>query len=51
MPAKKPRWLSEHRSIVEHLKKGETERAVFALQAHLEAAAEHLLERMTRVED
>jgi DNA-binding GntR family transcriptional regulator len=50
MPAKKPRWLGEHRIIVEHLKQGETERAVRALQAHLEAAARHLLERMTRVE-
>jgi DNA-binding GntR family transcriptional regulator len=50
MPAKKPRWLSEHRSIVEHLKTGETDRAVLALQAHLEAAAVHLLDRMTRVE-
>jgi DNA-binding GntR family transcriptional regulator len=50
MPAKKPRWLSEHRIIVEHLKRGDRERAVLALQAHIEAAARHLLERMADVE-
>ena len=50
MPAKKPRWLGEHRIIVEHLRAGETEPAVRALQAHLEAAAQHLLDRMTRAE-
>ena len=50
MPAKKPRWLHEHRIIVEHLEKRETDRAVLALQAHLEAAAQHLLECMTAVE-
>jgi DNA-binding GntR family transcriptional regulator len=51
MPAKKPRWLAEHRIIVEHLKQGKTEDAVRALQAHLEAAARHLLDRMTRAEN
>ena len=50
MPAKKPRWLAEHRIIMERLKKGETEHAVLALRAHLEAAGKHLLDRMTRVE-
>jgi DNA-binding GntR family transcriptional regulator len=50
MAAKKPRWLSEHRIIVEHLKTTETEHAVRALHAHLEAAAQHLLERMAGVE-
>jgi DNA-binding GntR family transcriptional regulator len=47
MPAKKPRWLSEHRTILQHLQRGETEPAVLALRAHLEGAAQHLLRRMT----
>ncbi|MBO1908753.1 GntR family transcriptional regulator [Microvirga sp. 3-52] len=49
MPAKNPRWLNDHRTILEHLQKEQAECAVFALQEHLEAAAQHLLERMTTV--
>lgn len=47
MPAKKPRWLNEHRILVQHLQRGETDEAVLVLQQHLEGAAQHLLERMT----
>lgn len=47
MPAKKPRWLDEHRAIVQHLQRGEADQAVLSLRQHLEGAAEHLLERMT----
>lgn len=47
MPAKKPRWLNEHRAILQHLESGETDRANAVLQRHLEAAAEHLLARMS----
>ncbi len=47
MPAKKPRWLNEHRAIVQHLLRGETDQAVLSLREHLEGAAEHLLGRMT----
>lgn len=47
MPAKKPRWLNEHRIIFQHLEKGEIEESVLALRTHLEGAARHLLERMT----
>jgi len=50
MPARKPRWLADHRAIVEHLRTKETERAISVLQAHLEAAAQHLLARMTGIE-
>jgi DNA-binding GntR family transcriptional regulator len=46
MPARKPRWLNEHRAMLRHLQAGETEQAVLALRAHLEGAARHLLERM-----
>jgi DNA-binding GntR family transcriptional regulator len=51
MPAKKPRWLAEHRSILEHLQRNETDLAAAVLQAHLEAAAQHLLERMAAATD
>lgn len=47
IPAKKPRWLNEHRLIVQHLQKGEAGKAVLVLQEHLEGAAQHLLARMT----
>lgn len=47
MPAKKSRWLDEHRTIVEHIRRKETDLAAAVLQAHIEAAAEHLLDRMT----
>jgi DNA-binding GntR family transcriptional regulator len=46
MPTKKPRWLDEHRIILEQLRDNEAERAVLTLETHLEAAAQHLLERM-----
>ncbi|HEY6515738.1 MAG TPA: GntR family transcriptional regulator [Steroidobacteraceae bacterium] len=46
MPAKNPRWLSDHRAILQCLRKGEPERAVRVLQHHLEGAAQHLLARM-----
>jgi DNA-binding GntR family transcriptional regulator len=48
MPTRKPRWLNDHRRILEHLRNKETDLAAAVLQAHLEAAAQHLLERMTR---
>ncbi|MBV9563517.1 MAG: GntR family transcriptional regulator [Bradyrhizobium sp.] len=51
MPAKKPRWLNDHRAIVEHLRKGDAQGAIQALQAHLEAAGRHLLERMAAAQD
>lgn len=47
MPAKKPRWLNEHRIIVQHLRKGDPAKAIVALREHLEGAAQHLLGRMT----
>lgn len=47
MSAKKPRWLNEHRAILQHLKTGETDQAVAVLRGHLEGAAQHLLDRMT----
>ena len=47
MPAKKSRWLDDHRAIVEHLRRRQVDRAVLALQAHLETAGEYLLKRMT----
>lgn len=47
MPTKKPRWLNDHRAILQHLEAGETDRAVAVLQRHLEGAAQHLLTRMT----
>jgi DNA-binding GntR family transcriptional regulator len=50
MPAKKTRWLNEHRSILEHIQRNETDLAAAVLQAHLEAAAQHLLERMTAID-
>ncbi|HEX5459954.1 MAG TPA: GntR family transcriptional regulator [Steroidobacteraceae bacterium] len=46
MPKKKPRWLDDHRAILQHLEAGETDRAVAVLRSHLEAAAEYLLARM-----
>ncbi len=46
MPAKRPRWLAEHREIVAHLRRGEAEQAVDMLRDHLEAAATHLLRQM-----
>ncbi len=46
MPAKRRRWLDEHRRIVACLQRGETEPAVGLLRDHLRAAASHLLERM-----
>jgi DNA-binding GntR family transcriptional regulator len=48
MPSKTPRWLGEHRDIYKHLKTGHTEQAVSVLGRHLEAAAQHLLERMPK---
>lgn len=47
MPARRPRWLDEHRQILDHLRRNEPESAAAILQAHLDAAAAHLLERMT----
>ena len=47
IPTKKPRWLNDHRRIVEHLQTGDADKAVLALRQHLEGAAQHLLERMT----
>lgn len=47
MPAKKPRWLNDHRAILQHLRSGQPDRAVAELRRHLEAAAEHLLARMS----
>ncbi|WP_394840793.1 GntR family transcriptional regulator [Pendulispora brunnea] len=47
MPAKKPRWLDDHRRLVEHLRRKAVDEAVLTLQEHLEGAARHLLERMT----
>ncbi|HEY7889825.1 MAG TPA: GntR family transcriptional regulator [Steroidobacteraceae bacterium] len=47
MPAKKPRWLDDHRMILQQLRRGDAEHAVLALQRHLEGAARHLLQRMT----
>jgi DNA-binding GntR family transcriptional regulator len=46
MPAKKSRWLDDHRAIVEHLRRRQVDRAVLALQAHLETAGKYLLKRM-----
>lgn len=46
MATKKPRWLDDHRMILEQLRKGEAESAALTLEAHLEAAAQYLLERM-----
>ena len=46
MPAKKPRWLSDHRKMVESLERGDADHAVEVLRAHLETAARHLLDRM-----
>lgn len=47
MPAKKPRWLNEHRILVQHLQRRDADKAVLVLEQHLEGAAQHLLERMT----
>lgn len=47
MTVKKPRWLDDHRAMLRHLKAGETAPAIAVLQRHLEAAAEHLLSRMS----
>jgi DNA-binding GntR family transcriptional regulator len=46
MTAKKPRWLNDHRAILQHLESGATDHAVTVLQRHLQAAAAHLLARM-----
>lgn len=46
MPAKRPRWLAEHREMVARLRHGEAEQAVDMLRDHLEAAATHLLRQM-----
>jgi len=46
MTAKKPRWLNDHRAILQHLESGATDHAVAVLQRHLQAAAAHLLARM-----
>jgi DNA-binding GntR family transcriptional regulator len=46
MRVKKPRWLNDHRAILQHLETGAADRAVAVLRRHLEAAAEHLLARM-----
>lgn len=50
MPVKKPRWLNDHRTILQCLHKGEAAKAVVALEEHLEAAAQHLLGRMTEAQ-
>jgi DNA-binding GntR family transcriptional regulator len=50
MPGKTPRWLTDHRGMVRHLQKGETEKAVAVLREHLEGAAQHLLDRMTKAQ-
>lgn len=49
MPTMKPRWLSDHRRIMTHLRREETEQAIRALHDHLEAAAGHLLRRLEAV--
>jgi DNA-binding GntR family transcriptional regulator len=46
MTTKRPRWLNDHRSMLQHLEAGETGRATAVLQRHLEVAAQHLLARM-----
>ena len=46
IPVRTPRWLKEHRVILDHLGRSETDQAVAALQGHLEGAAQHLLDRM-----
>ncbi|HZT03090.1 MAG TPA: GntR family transcriptional regulator [Steroidobacteraceae bacterium] len=46
MTAKKPRWLNDHRAILQHLESGATDDAVAVLRRHLQAAAAHLLARM-----
>lgn len=46
MPARKPRWLDDHRAILQHLQAGKPEPATEVLRRHLETAANHLLERM-----
>lgn len=51
MPARRPRWLSDHRAIVERLKCGDVDGAVEALRIHLETAADHLLSRMKEPAD
>lgn len=50
LPAKTPQFLAEHRQIVAHLQRGETDLAVSALQVHLESSAGHLLARMAACE-
>jgi DNA-binding GntR family transcriptional regulator len=50
MPGKTPRWLNEHRGIFRHLQKGETEKAIAVLREHLEGAAQHLFDRMTKAQ-
>jgi len=47
MPAKKPRWLSAHKSILDSLRRGDVDDAVEALRNHLETAATHLPEQLT----
>lgn len=46
MPSKTPRWLGEHREIIGRLREGDASLAANILEAHLEAAAQHLLEQM-----
>jgi DNA-binding GntR family transcriptional regulator len=46
MPAGKPRWLDDHRAILQRLRRGDAAGAAAVLRRHLEGAAEHLLARM-----
>lgn len=48
LPAKRPKWVRDHRAIVELLRERDIEAAVEALRAHLEGAALHLLAQMRR---
>lgn len=48
LTTKRPRWLSEHKLIVDHLRQGEPDLAVSVLRRHIEAAGGHLLSRMPK---
>lgn len=47
LPEKTPKWLHDHRNIVDHLRSGNVAQAVAVLKDHLEASARHLLKRMS----
>ncbi|MGL4635814.1 MAG: GntR family transcriptional regulator [Beijerinckiaceae bacterium] len=49
LPTQKPKWLDDHRTIYNHISRGETEDAVEVLERHLAAAADHLLKHMARL--